>query len=118
VSPELLFWYGFALKMVMTAAVVVIASVAVERSGPFVGALIGALPTAAGAAYTILALEHPPAFIADSAIGSVAIIGAVAVFAASMPCWRNAMDSWSVSAAPGSYGSRSPRPCAWSIGPR
>ena len=79
-SPDLVFWYGFALKMVMTAAVVVITSVAVERSGPFIGALIGALPTAAGAAYTILALEHPPAFIA--AIGSVAINGAVAVFAA------------------------------------
>ena len=55
---------------------------AVERSGPFVGALIGALPTAAGAAYTILALEHPPDFIAASAIGSVAINGAVAIFAA------------------------------------
>src|SRR6516162_6523002 len=68
--------------MVMTAAVVVITSVAVERSGPFLGALIGALPTAAGAAYTILALEHPPAFIAASAIGSVAINGAVAIFAA------------------------------------
>jgi uncharacterized membrane protein (GlpM family) len=82
VSADLLFWGGFALKMVMTAAVVVITSVAVERSGPFAGALIGALPTAAGAAYTILALEHPPAFIAASAIGSVAINGAVAVFAA------------------------------------
>ena len=68
--------------MVMTAAVVVITSVAVERSGPFAGALIGALPTAAGAAYTILALEHPSAFIAASAIGSLAINGAVAVFAA------------------------------------
>ncbi len=72
----------FGLKMVMTAAVVVITSVAVERSGPFIGAVIGALPTAAGAAYTILALEHPPAFIAASAIGSVAINGAVAIFAA------------------------------------
>ena len=81
-SADLVFWYGFALKMVLTAAVVVITSLAVERSGPFLGALIGALPTAAGAAYTILALEHPPAFIAASAIGSVAINGAVAVFAA------------------------------------
>jgi uncharacterized membrane protein (GlpM family) len=81
-SPDLLFWYGFALKMAMTATVVVITSLAVERSGPFIGALIGALPTAAGAAYTILALEHPPDFIAASAIGSVAINGAVAVFAA------------------------------------
>src|ERR1700691_2288744 len=81
-SPDLLFWFGFALKMALTATVVVITSLAVERSGPFVGALIGALPTAAGAAYTILALEHPPGFIAASAIGSVAVNGAVAIFAA------------------------------------
>jgi hypothetical protein len=51
--PDPLFWYGLALKMAMTATIVVIASVAVERSGPFVGALIAALPTAAGAAYII-----------------------------------------------------------------
>jgi uncharacterized membrane protein (GlpM family) len=82
VSPDLLFWFGFLLKMAMTATVVVITSIAVERSGAFVGALIGALPTAAGAAYTILALEHPPSFIAASAIGSVAINAAVAIFAA------------------------------------
>jgi uncharacterized membrane protein (GlpM family) len=81
-SPDLLFWYGLALKMVLTATVVVITSLVVERSGPFVGALIGALPTAAGAAYTILAFEHPPNFIAASAIGSVAINAAVAIFAA------------------------------------
>jgi len=81
-SPDLLFWYGLALKMVLTATVVVITSLAVERSGPFVGALIGALPTAAGAAYTILTFEHPPSFIAASAIGSVAINAAVAIFAA------------------------------------
>ena len=31
-SPELLFWYGLALKMALTAIVVVITSVAVERS--------------------------------------------------------------------------------------
>jgi uncharacterized membrane protein (GlpM family) len=81
-SPDLLFWYGLALKMVLTATVVVITSLVVERSGPFVGALIGALPTAAGAAYTILAFEHPPNFIAASAIGSIAINAAVAIFAA------------------------------------
>ena len=80
-SPDLLFWIGLALKMVLTAAVVVAASVAVERSGPFVGALIGALPTAAGAAYVILALEQPPDFIAASAIGTVAVSGAVGIFA-------------------------------------
>ena len=77
-----LFWYGLALKMALTATVVVVTSLAVERSGPFVGALIGAAPTAAGAAYTILALEHSPDFIAASAVGSVAVNAAVAIFAA------------------------------------
>ena len=81
-SPELIFWYGLALKMVLTAIVVVITSVAVERTGPFIGALIAALPTAAGAAYVILAIEHPPSFIAASAIGSLATSAAVSIFSA------------------------------------
>jgi uncharacterized membrane protein (GlpM family) len=81
-SPELIFWYGLALKMVLTAIVVVITSVAVERTGPFIGALIAALPTAAGAAYVILAIEHPPSFIATSAIGSLATSAAVSIFSA------------------------------------
>jgi hypothetical protein len=82
-SPELLFWYELALKMALTAAIVVSASVAVERSGPFIGALIATLPTAAGAAYIVLAMEHPPAFIAESAIGTVAGNAVVAIFALS-----------------------------------
>jgi uncharacterized membrane protein (GlpM family) len=80
-SPEVLFWFGLALKMAVTAGVVVVTSLVVERSGPFLGALVGALPTAAGAAYTILALEHPPSFIAAGAIGTVAVNGAIAIFA-------------------------------------
>ena len=51
ISPELLFWYELALKMALTAIVVVITSIVVERSGAFVGAMIAALPTAAGAAW-------------------------------------------------------------------
>ena len=81
ISPELLFWIGLAVKMVLTATAVVAVSVAVERSGPFVGALISALPTSVGAAYVILALEQPSDFIAAGAIGTVAITGAVSIFA-------------------------------------
>ena len=66
------FLLDLALKMAFTATVVVVISVVVERSGPFIGALIAALPTAAGAAYIILAFEHPPDFIAASAVGSAA----------------------------------------------
>jgi uncharacterized membrane protein (GlpM family) len=79
---SLLFWFELALKMALTATVVVVTSVVVERSGAFIGAMIAALPTAAGAAYVILAIEHPPAFIAASAVGSMAIGAAVSVFAA------------------------------------
>ena len=41
--------WSLALTTAMTAAIVVAASIVVERSGPFIGAMIAALPTAAGA---------------------------------------------------------------------
>jgi uncharacterized membrane protein (GlpM family) len=75
------FWYGLALKIAMTASIVVAASVVVERSGPFIGSLIAALPTAGGAAMIILALEHPPEFIAASAVGGLIANAACALFA-------------------------------------
>ncbi len=78
---DMSFWYELALKMAMTAAIVVTASVAVERSGPFIGALIASLPTAAGAAYILLGLEHPAPFISGSAIGSLVANAAVILFA-------------------------------------
>jgi hypothetical protein len=79
-SGDVPLWLELLLKMAMTAAIVVAASVVAERSGPFVGAVIAALPTAAGAAYIILAIEHPPAFIASSAVGSFAANATVVLF--------------------------------------
>src|ERR1700691_1505470 len=81
--PELLLLSEAALKMAMTAGIFVIVSVVVERSGPFIGALIAALPTAAGAAYIILAFEHSPDFIAASAVGSAAAVATISIFALS-----------------------------------
>jgi uncharacterized membrane protein (GlpM family) len=78
-----IFLIGLLLKIVMTATIVVAASVVVERSGPFVGSLIASLPTAGGAAMIILALEHPPNFIAQSAVGSLIANAACALFALS-----------------------------------
>ena len=51
------FWFGLVLKIAMTASITVAASVVVERSGPFIGSLIAALPTAGGAALIILGDE-------------------------------------------------------------
>lgn len=82
-TPDTIFILGLLLKMAMTATIVVIATIVVERSGPFVGALIAALPTAAGAAYIILGIEHTPDFIAASAVGTVAANNVGAIFALS-----------------------------------
>ena len=82
-SPEVMFALSLALKIAMTVSIVVAASVVVERSGPFIGALIASLPTAGGAAMIILALEHPPAFIAESVIGSIVANAVCCVFALS-----------------------------------
>ena len=72
---------GLLLKIAMTATIVVAASVVVERSGPFIGSLIASLPTAGGAALIILAIEHPPAFVAQSAVGSIVSNAVCAIFA-------------------------------------
>ena len=75
------FWLLLLLKIAMTAGIVVAASLIVERCGPFVGSMVAALPTAGGAALIILAMDHPPDFIAHSAIGSMVSNPIVAVFA-------------------------------------
>lgn len=61
------FWYGLALKIAMTASIVVAASVVVERRA-FIGSLIAALPTAGGAAMIILALEHSAQLISHDEV--------------------------------------------------
>lgn len=73
------FLYGLLLKVVMTAGIVVAASVVVERSGPFIGAMIASLPTAGGAAFIILGWEHPASFVAASTVGSL-VSNAVCLF--------------------------------------
>lgn len=75
------FLLGLLLKIVMTVGIVVAASVVVERSGPFVGSLIASLPTAGGAVMIILAIEHAPDFIAQTAVGSLISNAICAVFA-------------------------------------
>src|SRR6266480_602765 len=72
-SPELAFILALALRMAITAAFVVTASIVTERSGPVVGALIATLPISAGPSYVFLALDHDAAFIAGGALASLPI---------------------------------------------
>jgi hypothetical protein len=72
-SPELTFILMLALRMAITAAFVVSASVITERSGPVIGALVATLPISAGPSYVFLALDHDAAFIAEGALASLPI---------------------------------------------
>jgi hypothetical protein len=78
-SPDLAFILTLALRMAVTAAFVVSASVITERSGPVIGALVATLPISAGPSYVFLALDHNAAFIAEGALASLPI-NAVTIF--------------------------------------
>ena len=79
-SPDLLFWLPLLVKMGVTAAFVVVATVAAERFGALIGAMIATLPIAAGPAYVFIALDHDDAFIAGSALGGLVSNVATIVF--------------------------------------
>src|SRR3954447_20964229 len=72
-TPEIIFILSLALRMAITAAFVVSASVITERSGPVIGALVATLPISAGPSYVFLALDHDAAFIAEGALASLPI---------------------------------------------
>jgi len=76
------FLTSLALKMLVSAVIVIIAAFIVERSGSFLGAMVVSLPIAAGPAYVYLAMDHPPEFIAASAESSLISNAAVAVYMA------------------------------------
>jgi hypothetical protein len=80
-SPDSLFWLSLAVKMLVTAGFVVVATAFAERAGALVGALIATLPIAAGPAYVFLALDHDAAFLSSSALASLAVNAVTAIFA-------------------------------------
>jgi hypothetical protein len=79
-SPELMFWFALATKMVVTALFVSVATIVAERLGATVGALVATLPVSAGPVYVFLALDHGPAFISVSAVASLALNAATAIY--------------------------------------
>src|SRR3977135_280439 len=72
-SPHLAFLLTLALRMAVTAAFIVTASIVTERSGPVIGALIATLPISAGPSYIFRALDHDAAFVAEGAVASLSI---------------------------------------------
>lgn len=79
-SPDQIFWLALILKMAVTAGFVLIATIAAERMGPVVGAMVATLPVSTGPTYVFLSLDHDPSFLATSALMSAATTPAIAVF--------------------------------------
>lgn len=79
-SPELMMWFMLATKMAVTALFVTAATIIAERLGPTVGALVATLPVSAGPVYVFLALDHDPDFISSSAVASLALNSATAIY--------------------------------------
>lgn len=81
-SPAEYFWISLLAKAALTATIIVTASLVVERGGPFLGAMIASLPTSVGSVYIVMAFDHTPQFISNSALGSLAANPAGIAFAA------------------------------------
>jgi hypothetical protein len=71
-----------AAKIAAAAAIVVAASRATERAGPFLGAMIATLPVSTGPVYVFLAIDHGAHFVSESARMSVASTAAIVAFVA------------------------------------
>jgi hypothetical protein len=97
-SPDLIFILTLALRMAVTAAFVVSASMIAERFGAVIGALVATLPISAGPSYVFLAVDHNAAFVAEGALASLPINAATVFLALTyvvLAQRQNAIVSWS-----------------------
>lgn len=78
-SLDLAFVLILVLRMAVTAAFVITASIVTERAGPVIGALVATLPVSTGPVYIFLALDHDATFIAQGALTSLPINAATIV---------------------------------------
>ena len=79
-SFDFVFWLALAVKLVLTAGIVVTASFVTERAGPLIGALVVTLPVTVWPAYVFLSLDHDATFIAESVVGGLAMNAVSGIF--------------------------------------
>jgi hypothetical protein len=79
-SFDFVFWLALAVKLVLTAGIVVTASFVTERAGPLIGALVVTLPVTVWPAYVFLSLDHDANFIAESVVGGLAMNAVSGIF--------------------------------------
>jgi hypothetical protein len=71
--------FPILLKILLTACVVVSATVVAERLKPVWGGILTSIPLSSGAAYVMLAMTESPAFLADAALAS--LVTSIAAYA-------------------------------------
>lgn len=69
------------VRMAVTAAFLLAATITAERAGPLIGGLVATLPISAGPVYIFLAIDHGAHFIGESALGSLVSNGINILFA-------------------------------------
>jgi hypothetical protein len=79
-SAYLLSWLPLAAKLMLTAGIVVAASVVAERVGALTGALVATLPVTVWPAFVFLSLEHDAAYIAQAALSGLVINAVTGLF--------------------------------------
>jgi hypothetical protein len=97
---HLSFALALAVKMVITAGLVVAAATIAERAGPLLGALVATLPISAGPAYVFVSLDHGPAFIAASALASLVMNAATTLLALTYALLAQRRGRWARYGAP------------------
>ena len=79
-SADLISWLPLAAKLIVTAAIVVAASVIAEQVGALAGALVATLPVTIWPAYVFLSLDHDGGYIAQAALSGLVINAATGLF--------------------------------------
>ncbi len=79
-SANFIVWLPLAVKLILTAAIVVAASVIAERVGALTGALVATLPVTIWPAYVFLSLDHDGAYLAQAALSGLVINAATGLF--------------------------------------
>ncbi len=72
-SADLVAWLPLAAKLILTAGIVVTASIVAERVGALTGALIATLPVTIWPAYVFVSLNHDAAYVAEAARSGLVI---------------------------------------------
>ncbi len=78
--PDSFFYLQFFLKLGLSAAIVIAASLVIEHSGPLVGALVVTLPVTVIPAFAFISLDHNASYMAAAATVGFAVVSINGLF--------------------------------------